>query len=58
MESHWGPSSSILSASCRGNVKGKRPYQEGTPCSQCPSGYRCENKLCGELVAAHWWAVW
>ncbi|XP_040839221.1 peptidase inhibitor 16 isoform X2 [Ochotona curzoniae] len=29
-----------------GNVKGKRPYQEGTPCSQCPSGYRCENKLC------------
>ncbi|XP_058519840.1 peptidase inhibitor 16 isoform X2 [Ochotona princeps] len=30
-----------------GNVKGKRPYQEGTPCSQCPSGYRCEDKLCG-----------
>uniref|UniRef100_A0A8C7B4E2 Peptidase inhibitor 16 n=1 Tax=Neovison vison TaxID=452646 RepID=A0A8C7B4E2_NEOVI len=29
-----------------GNVKGKRPYQEGTPCSLCPSGYRCENSLC------------
>lgn len=29
-----------------GNVKGHRPYQEGTPCSQCPSGYRCENSLC------------
>nr|XP_007970953.2 peptidase inhibitor 16 isoform X4 [Chlorocebus sabaeus] len=29
-----------------GNVKGKRPYQEGTPCSQCPSGYRCKNSLC------------
>ncbi|XP_037375513.1 peptidase inhibitor 16 [Talpa occidentalis] len=29
-----------------GNVKGQRPYLEGTPCSQCPSGYRCENSLC------------
>ncbi|XP_039091198.1 peptidase inhibitor 16 isoform X1 [Hyaena hyaena] len=29
-----------------GNVKRKRPYQEGTPCSLCPSGYRCENSLC------------
>ncbi|XP_051710758.1 peptidase inhibitor 16 [Oryctolagus cuniculus] len=29
-----------------GNVKGKRPYQEGPPCSQCPSGYRCEDSLC------------
>ncbi|KAL2791747.1 peptidase inhibitor 16 precursor [Daubentonia madagascariensis] len=29
-----------------GNVKGKRPYQEGTPCSQCPPDYRCENSLC------------
>ncbi|XP_051009362.1 peptidase inhibitor 16 [Acomys russatus] len=29
-----------------GNVKGRRPYQEGTPCSQCPLGYSCENSLC------------
>ncbi|XP_005389688.1 PREDICTED: peptidase inhibitor 16 isoform X2 [Chinchilla lanigera] len=29
-----------------GNVKGKRPYREGTPCSQCPPGYSCENTLC------------
>ncbi|XP_045698563.1 peptidase inhibitor 16 isoform X1 [Phyllostomus hastatus] len=29
-----------------GNVKGQRPYEEGTPCSQCPSDYRCENSLC------------
>ncbi|XP_012660249.1 peptidase inhibitor 16 [Otolemur garnettii] len=29
-----------------GNVKGKRPYQEGTPCSQCPPDYRCANSLC------------
>lgn len=29
-----------------GNVKGQRPYQEGTPCSQCPSDYHCENSLC------------
>ncbi|XP_005603914.1 peptidase inhibitor 16 [Equus przewalskii] len=29
-----------------GNVKRQRPYQEGTPCSQCPSGYHCEISLC------------
>ncbi|XP_035312867.1 peptidase inhibitor 16 isoform X1 [Cricetulus griseus] len=29
-----------------GNVKGRKPYQEGTPCSQCPLGYSCENFLC------------
>ncbi|XP_005084971.1 peptidase inhibitor 16 [Mesocricetus auratus] len=29
-----------------GNVKGRKPYQEGTPCSQCPVGYSCENSLC------------
>ncbi|XP_057350339.1 peptidase inhibitor 16 isoform X3 [Manis pentadactyla] len=29
-----------------GNVKGQRPYQEGTPCSQCPSDYRCHDFLC------------
>ncbi|XP_049999937.1 peptidase inhibitor 16 isoform X1 [Alexandromys fortis] len=32
--------------SFRGNVKGRKPYQEGTPCSQCPVGYNCENSLC------------
>ncbi|CAO2608700.1 Peptidase inhibitor 16, partial [Lemmus lemmus] len=29
-----------------GNVKGRKPYQEGTPCSQCPVGYNCESSLC------------
>lgn len=29
-----------------GNVKGRKPYQEGTPCSQCPLGYSCVNSLC------------
>ncbi|XP_045397817.1 peptidase inhibitor 16 isoform X1 [Lemur catta] len=29
-----------------GNVKGKRPYQEGPPCSQCPPDHSCENSLC------------
>ncbi|XP_003473716.3 peptidase inhibitor 16 isoform X1 [Cavia porcellus] len=29
-----------------GNVKGQRPYREGTPCSQCPPGYSCQNALC------------
>ncbi|XP_061194317.1 peptidase inhibitor 16-like [Saccostrea echinata] len=30
----------------RGNMNGNRPYISGTPCSQCPSGYTCSNKLC------------
>nr|XP_025718080.1 peptidase inhibitor 16 [Callorhinus ursinus] len=34
-----------------GNVKGKRPYQEGTPCSLCPSGHRCEKSLCEPIIA-------
>ncbi|XP_059138207.1 peptidase inhibitor 16 [Peromyscus eremicus] len=29
-----------------GNVKGRKPYREGTPCSQCPPDYSCENSLC------------
>ncbi|GAB1300815.1 Peptidase inhibitor 16 [Apodemus speciosus] len=33
-----------------GNVKGRKPYQEGTPCSQCPFGYSCENSLCASLT--------
>ncbi|XP_053527391.1 peptidase inhibitor 16 isoform X2 [Artibeus jamaicensis] len=35
-----------------GNVKGQRPYQEGTPCSQCPSDYRCENSLCEPITVS------
>ncbi|XP_012602304.2 peptidase inhibitor 16 isoform X1 [Microcebus murinus] len=35
-----------------GNVKGKRPYQEGTPCSQCPPDYRCENALCEPVASS------
>nr|XP_025846627.1 peptidase inhibitor 16 [Vulpes vulpes] len=33
-----------------GNVKGKKPYEEGTPCSLCPSGYRCESSLCEPIA--------
>ncbi|XP_048203803.1 peptidase inhibitor 16 [Perognathus longimembris pacificus] len=33
-----------------GNVKGQRPYEEGTPCSQCPAGYDCKNSLCMNLA--------
>lgn len=32
-------------------MKGRKPYQEGTPCSHCPLGYSCENSLCGEWQA-------
>ncbi|XP_014393966.1 PREDICTED: peptidase inhibitor 16 isoform X2 [Myotis brandtii] len=34
-----------------GNVRGRRPFEEGTPCSQCPSGYLCENSLCAEPMS-------
>ncbi|XP_048747935.2 GLIPR1-like protein 1 [Ostrea edulis] len=30
----------------RGNMNGDRPYVNGSPCSQCPSGYTCNDKLC------------
>ncbi|NWS74422.1 PI16 inhibitor, partial [Crotophaga sulcirostris] len=29
-----------------GNVKGRKPYQEGPPCSQCPEGSVCVGSLC------------
>ncbi|NWU80325.1 PI16 inhibitor, partial [Onychorhynchus coronatus] len=31
-----------------GNVKGKKPYWEGPPCSQCPEGTVCVDNLCGD----------
>ncbi|XP_078313034.1 GLIPR1-like protein 1 [Crassostrea virginica] len=30
----------------RGNMNGNRPYIKGSSCSQCPSGYTCNNGLC------------
>uniref|UniRef100_A0A8D0KN54 Peptidase inhibitor 16 n=1 Tax=Salvator merianae TaxID=96440 RepID=A0A8D0KN54_SALMN len=30
-----------------GNVKGHKPYKEGTPCSMCPDDYSCKDNLCG-----------
>ncbi|XP_051891058.1 peptidase inhibitor 16-like [Pristis pectinata] len=29
-----------------GNVVGFKPYKKGVPCSECPSGYKCIDKLC------------
>uniref|UniRef100_A0A8C3RY70 Peptidase inhibitor 16 n=1 Tax=Chelydra serpentina TaxID=8475 RepID=A0A8C3RY70_CHESE len=30
-----------------GNVRGRKPYKEGSPCSKCPEGYMCRNSICG-----------
>ncbi|CAI5777517.1 peptidase inhibitor 16 [Podarcis lilfordi] len=29
-----------------GNIKGRKPYKEGAPCSMCPDGYSCKDSLC------------
>ncbi|KAJ1138931.1 hypothetical protein NDU88_005310 [Pleurodeles waltl] len=29
-----------------GNVRGRKPYTEGPPCSKCPANHRCVNLLC------------
>uniref|UniRef100_A0A4W3GHP1 SCP domain-containing protein n=1 Tax=Callorhinchus milii TaxID=7868 RepID=A0A4W3GHP1_CALMI len=33
-----------------GNLKGSGPYKQGPSCSECPSGYTCENKLCSKFI--------
>ncbi|XP_010131458.1 PREDICTED: peptidase inhibitor 16, partial [Buceros rhinoceros silvestris] len=33
-----------------GNMKGRKPYQEGPSCSQCPEGRVCVNSLCEPTV--------
>ncbi|NWV93949.1 PI16 inhibitor, partial [Machaerirhynchus nigripectus] len=34
-----------------GNVKGKKPYMEGPPCTSCPTGTVCVNNLCDYKVS-------
>ncbi|XP_062921597.1 peptidase inhibitor 16-like [Mobula hypostoma] len=29
-----------------GNVLGQNPYKKGTPCSECPDGFKCIDNLC------------
>uniref|UniRef100_A0A4W3GIJ4 SCP domain-containing protein n=1 Tax=Callorhinchus milii TaxID=7868 RepID=A0A4W3GIJ4_CALMI len=31
-----------------GNYIGTKPYKKGAVCSQCPTGYKCKDKLCSE----------
>uniref|UniRef100_A0A7M4E4Y4 Peptidase inhibitor 16 n=1 Tax=Crocodylus porosus TaxID=8502 RepID=A0A7M4E4Y4_CROPO len=31
-----------------GNIRGRKPYREGSPCSLCPEGYKCINSMCGK----------
>ncbi|XP_048467961.1 bombesin receptor-activated protein C6orf89 homolog isoform X2 [Rhincodon typus] len=33
-----------------GNVIGQYPYKEGIPCSECPDGTKCVDKLCSNQV--------
>ncbi|KIH42643.1 hypothetical protein ANCDUO_27370, partial [Ancylostoma duodenale] len=32
-----------------GNRVGKKVYEIGEPCDQCPQGYKCEGKLCARI---------
>nr|XP_030147750.3 peptidase inhibitor 16 [Taeniopygia guttata] len=36
-----------------GNMKGKKPYQEGPSCEMCPTDTVCVNNLCEELETNH-----
>ncbi|XP_062596479.1 GLIPR1-like protein 1 [Saccostrea cucullata] len=36
-----------------GNYRGEIPYTHGAPCSKCPHGYHCENKLCTKSSSSH-----
>ncbi|XP_074833818.1 peptidase inhibitor 16 [Carettochelys insculpta] len=33
-----------------GNVRGRKPYTEGPPCSKCPEDYTCRNSICEPRV--------
>ncbi|XP_006266257.2 peptidase inhibitor 16 isoform X1 [Alligator mississippiensis] len=33
-----------------GNIRGRKPYREGSPCSLCPEDYKCINSMCEPSV--------
>uniref|UniRef100_A0A8C3T9D3 Peptidase inhibitor 16 n=1 Tax=Chelydra serpentina TaxID=8475 RepID=A0A8C3T9D3_CHESE len=38
-----------------GNVRGRKPYKEGSPCSKCPEGYMCRNSILSPLDGPENW---
>uniref|UniRef100_A0A674J2V1 Peptidase inhibitor 16 n=1 Tax=Terrapene triunguis TaxID=2587831 RepID=A0A674J2V1_9SAUR len=38
-----------------GNVRGRKPYKEGPPCSMCPEGYTCRNSILSPLDGPENW---
>ena len=48
-EGDWFKNIVVCNYAMGGNIVGSAMYEEGEPCSNCPSGYQCNNSLCAQL---------